>query len=82
MHRVHVTVVRHMMHYVPMPQRQSDNYSEQCYEHMYHKVHIELTAHLLLVVLADGNGDETVGGGHHNCVDDAYEGDDAGNDRV
>lgn len=34
-----------------MPQRQSDNYSEQCYEHMYHKVHVELAAHLLLVVL-------------------------------
>ena len=82
MHRVHIAIVRHMMNDIPMTQGQRNGYCEQRNEHMYHKVHIELTARLLLIVLADGNGNETVGGGHHDGVDDAYEGDDAGNDRI
>ena len=49
---------------------------------MYDKIDIKLTAHLLPVVLANGYGNETIGRGHHDGVDDAYEGDDAGNDRI
>ena len=81
-HSLHVTVIADMVHDIPMSGGQGYRHGQQGNEHMYDKIDIKLTAHLLLVLLANGYGNETVGRGHHNGVDDAYEGDDAGYDRI
>ena len=81
-HGLHVAVIADMVHDIPMSGGQGYRHGQQGNEHMYDKIDIKLTAHLLLVVLANGYGNETVGRGHHNGVDDAYEGDDAGYDRI
>ena len=61
---------------------QGYRHGQQGNEHMYDKIDIKLTAYLFFIALTNGYGNETVRGGHHNCIDYAYEGDDAGNDRV
>ena len=81
-HGLHVAVIADMVHDIPMSGGQGYCHGQQGNDHMYDKIDIKLTAHLLLVVLANGYGNETVGRGHHNCIDYAYEGDDAGYDRI